>query len=112
MSPEEIKELEAIRKIISIIDPDWKKSSLINFTFKKENEFIVFIYNVIKGHVKVPERSIYKSSCLTKDLLITKESVRDILLAIGIGGEIAAFATCVADEINKNAPLHKLMLIK
>lgn len=96
---------EKIIQIISNIDPDWITSNIEGFTLEKAIELADYISKVINGEMPEPtSRSIYKSTCLTRDLLIRKEVIRDILFTIGVGGQIASFSTCIADEINKDVP--------
>jgi hypothetical protein len=96
---------EQIAKIISTIDPDWIKNNLEGFTFEKAIELADYISKVINHEVEKPtSRSYLTSTCISRDLLISREVIRDILLVIGVGGQIASFSTTLADEINKDVP--------
>lgn len=96
---------EEIIKTISTIDPDWIKENLEGFTIEKAIELSDYISKIINKEMQVPtSRSYLTSTCISRDLLISREVIRDVLMVIGVGGHIAAFSTTLADEINKNVP--------
>ncbi len=98
---------DQIKKVITAIveHDDFSTLRLENFDVSMIDNIASWIINVING---VPEwisemnsPFVYVVTGIYDSRIIAETTVRDILWTVGVRGEIAAFAACIAEEINK-----------